>query len=194
MSDEKAEEELRDKRVEFYAASVEAWFNSRLEFDKSLLTLSSAGIGLLITLLSTLGIRSEATLLLYEAAVVAFLVCLGAVLWAMRRNSTHLEAVNRGEDASDPLLTALDNIAVVSFFIGVAFSAVLGIAAATHSLLKKEEDNMKDINQPQSQVQIETLGKSANGAAAMKPVAPPPAAPAAAPAAPAAAPQGSGQK
>lgn len=47
-------EEIDDqKRVEYYAASVNAWFNTSLEHDKSLFTLSAGGIGLLITLLTT---------------------------------------------------------------------------------------------------------------------------------------------
>lgn len=181
MSDqEKDDEELREKRVEYYAASVNAWFNSRLEFDKSLLTLSSAGIGLLVALLSALAIRSATTLLLYEAAVLAFLVCLGAVLWAIRRSTDHLEAVNSGEDAADPLLGALDRIAVVSFFFGVVFSAGLGVTAAINSLTKQEE-SMKDISQVQAPQAQGDLGKSLNNPGKMQPVAPQPAAPPPAP-------------
>jgi hypothetical protein len=185
--------DLREKGVQFYAASVGAWFTSRIEFDKSLLTLSSAGIGLLVTLLSSLGIHSVAALLAYEAALLAFIVCLGAVLWALRRNSTHLEQVNSGNDAPDPLLGALDTIAAVSFVVGAVITAVLGAAAATHSLLK--EQKMSGETQQILQVQPEQLGKSLNNAGAMRPVAPAPAPPAAAPApAPAAPSQGNGQK
>ena len=46
------------KKIEFYAASVAAWYESSLEHDKSLLTLSAGGIGLLITLLTTVGLGS----------------------------------------------------------------------------------------------------------------------------------------
>lgn len=41
------------KQVEFYSQGVAAWFNSALEHDKSLLTLSVAGIGVLLALMQT---------------------------------------------------------------------------------------------------------------------------------------------
>lgn len=43
-------DEIEDqKRVEFYSAGLAAWYATRLEHDKSLLTLSAGGIGLLMT-------------------------------------------------------------------------------------------------------------------------------------------------
>ena len=42
------DETTRLKEVEFYAANVGAWLNTSLEHDKSILTLSAGGIGLLV--------------------------------------------------------------------------------------------------------------------------------------------------
>jgi hypothetical protein len=39
-----------DKEVEYYAAQANAWFNTKLEYDKSILVLSAGAIGLLIKL------------------------------------------------------------------------------------------------------------------------------------------------
>ena len=51
---------VRDsKEVAFYGAVVEAWIGTRMEFDKSLLTLSLAGIGVVITLLTAVGMPSK---------------------------------------------------------------------------------------------------------------------------------------
>jgi hypothetical protein len=52
-----AEQDPKD--LAFYAASVEAWYSTGFERDKSLLTLAGGGIGLLITLLSTVGTHSN---------------------------------------------------------------------------------------------------------------------------------------
>jgi hypothetical protein len=91
-----AEQDPKD--LAFYAASVEAWYSTRFERDKSLLTLAGGGIGLLITLLSTVGIRSCQSLILYIPALVAFTVCLGAVLLIFHRNSRHIEkTIHEGE-------------------------------------------------------------------------------------------------
>lgn len=60
------------KDVEFYSASVTAWYNSAFEHDKSILTLSSGGIALLVTLLTTIGARSPESMVLYALAVIFF--------------------------------------------------------------------------------------------------------------------------
>src|SRR5438309_2190061 len=84
------------KDVEFFSGSVIAWYSTRLEHDKSLLTLSAGGVGLLITLLTTVGVASAEGLVLYIAAVFAFLLCIGFVMLIFRENSAHVEAVLNG--------------------------------------------------------------------------------------------------
>lgn len=64
-------DEIEDqKRVEFYSAGLAAWYATRLEHDKSLLTLSAGGIGLLMTLMTTVGVSSAESLVLYVCALV----------------------------------------------------------------------------------------------------------------------------
>jgi hypothetical protein len=127
------------KTVEFYAAQVNAWINTKFEHDKSLLTLSAGGIGLLITLISTTGVRSITSLILYVLALVAFIVCLGALLWIFRRNAKHLEGVVMERETSDPFLALLDNTAIWSFLLGVIISSIIGIATAVHSYEKEHK-------------------------------------------------------
>ncbi len=72
-----AAEDINEKKeVAFYTAGVTAWYNTSLEHDKSLFTLSAGGIGLLITLIRTVGVPSAETLILYIAAMISFLICL----------------------------------------------------------------------------------------------------------------------
>lgn len=49
----------QQKSVEFYAAGINAWYNTSLEHDKSIFSLSAGGIGLLITLLTTVGLYAS---------------------------------------------------------------------------------------------------------------------------------------
>ncbi len=92
------EKELGDeKEIAWYAAALDAWYGTRLEHDKSLLTLSAGGIGLLITLASTVGIPSRIALRLASLAILAFILCVVAVLLIFKGNSGHLEDVVHGE-------------------------------------------------------------------------------------------------
>lgn len=149
------------KRVEFYSAGLTAWYNTRLEHDKSLLTLSAGGIGLLMTLMTTVGVSSAESLVLYICALVAFLVCLAAVLVIFKKNADHLEEVISGTgQQNDPALSRLDAVGTWSFAFGVAFSVVIGISAAIHSYSKEEKKLASPEN---SQNGKQPLNESFNG-------------------------------
>lgn len=201
------EEIENQKRVEYYAASVNAWFNTSLEHDKNLLTLSAGGIGLLLTLLTTVGLSSAEALVLYIGAIISFVVALVAILVVFRRNRTHIEDILSGKSTSnDPLLTKLDTTALWAFGIGVSFTAIIGLSAAIHSYSTKEKIMA---NETTKQTGTVPLRESFNGASNLQPstdftksfngagnLQPQPAASTTAPAAssPAPAPSGSSQK
>ena len=204
------EEIENQKRVEYYAASVNAWFNTSLEHDKSLLTLSAGGIGLLLTLLTTVGLSSAEALVLYFGAILSFVVALVGILVVFRRNRTHIEDILSGKSTNnDPLLTKLDAMALWAFGIGVLFTAIIGLAAAIHSYSTKETTmanettkktktvpSRKSFNGASSLQPSTNLAKSFNGAGTLQPQQPQPAASTTAPAAssPAPAPQKQGGK
>lgn len=177
------------KEVEFYAANLNAWFNTRFEHDKSLLALSAGAVGLLITLISTVGVRTIETLILYILALACFVVCLGALLWIFRRNAKHLEDVVREASINDPLLNILDRTAVASFMFGVILSSIIGISTAVHSYIEKAPemtDKTKVQNRAIAQDSIsgitsmrptrEPVTSSVSGISNMKPATPQPSA------------------
>lgn len=134
MTDTKTQEE-----VEFYSAGVNAWYNSALEHDKSLLTLSAGGIGLLITILTTVGIKTYYALILYSLAIVCFIICLIAVLLIFSGNRKHIVEVFQGRDSlDDPYLVRLDKVAFWTFVAGVVLTALIGITTAFNQFPKKE--------------------------------------------------------
>lgn len=161
------EEIEHQKAIEYYASSVNAWFNTSLEHDKSLFTLSAGGIGLLITLLTTVGLSSAEALVLYICAIVSFVISLLAVLAVFKRNRTHIEEIISGKNTTtDPLLTKLDSTALFAFGIGVLFTAIIGISAAINSYSSKEKNMANENTNKPQQVQIK---ESFNGATNLQP-------------------------
>jgi hypothetical protein len=131
-------EDNRLKNVEFHAASVNAWYSTALEHDKSIFALSAGGIALLVTLLTTVGVPSLWVLLLYGAAIICFLTCLILVLVVFKGNRKHIEEVISGQTVgSDPSLDRLDTATWWSFIVGVVLAAFVGGAAAYNSYAKE---------------------------------------------------------
>lgn len=128
----------RGKQVEFYSAKAHAWFNTRLEYDKSLLVLSAGAIGLLITLLTTIGVHSLTELLVFIASIICFIVCLISLLVIFSRNSTYLENLISGKSDSDPFLKALDKVSIFSFILGVILASIISFSIAANEFITKE--------------------------------------------------------
>lgn len=170
----------QEKELHFYSAVVNAWFSTRAELDRSLLTLSAAGIGLLVTLLSTIGVASVEGVVLYVAALLSFLVCLGAVLWIFARNANHLQEIVHSDAPTDKVLGALDVTAAISFLVAAVLSCIIGIATAVQSF-RSHEVSMSEDQKSHGLAQDSFNGatnmrpaqtdatKSFNGAAALKP-------------------------
>ncbi len=155
-----------DKEVAFYAATVGAWLNTKFELDKSLLTLSTGAIGLLVTLLTTIGATSVEALVLYFFALLAFLTCLVSILFIFKRNSKHLENIFKEKETSDPLLKLLDTTAALSFLFGVVLTLIIGGATAINEFIQKEIKMTKPDNKTIHRVAV---GDSINGLEALRP-------------------------
>ena len=127
-----------EKDVEFYAASANAWFNTKLEYDKSLLVLSAGAIGLLITLLTTVGVSSFTLLVVFFASIVSFVVCLITVLAIFFRNAKHLEELISGKKTNDTILGFLDSLSISTFILGVILASFIGLETARNNIISKE--------------------------------------------------------
>lgn len=141
-----SEEITQQKDIAYYTSSTEAWYNSSLERDKSLLNLSAGGIGLLITLLTAVGPSSAVVLILYIAALVSFVVTLIAVLTIFQHNKKYIEDIINQNATDNSRLAILDSFAFWAFLTGVIFTAIIGITAATDSLTLKEQLMRKEGN------------------------------------------------
>lgn len=176
---ESEEEITYEKKIAWYAAGLDAWYATRLEHDKSLLTLSAGGIGLLITLESTVGIQSLTAVICFPLAILAFIACVGAVLLIFKGNSDHLEKVVHGKEENSFRLAVLDRIALCAFFAGVVFSSAVIFSGAVRSV-ENRASNMKDgkqtsvytadsINGIHRMKPVDKISRSFNGAVNMAP-------------------------
>ena len=141
------------KAVESYAAAQNAWYNTQIEYDKSLLTLSTAGLGFVIALLNTAGAASAESLILNLLAIISFLISMGSILYIFKKNGTYLhERLMPKIQATEPpthccLLGFFDNLAAISFALGIVFSTILAISVALNSYSQFKEKVVTDKNQ-----------------------------------------------
>lgn len=116
-----------NKEVAYYAATVDAWLQSKFEKDKQLLTLSVAAIGLLVTLATTVGSNSFYVAIVFLIAISCFLVCLFSVLKIFDENTIYLEKIVSKQEITQDKLIVLDNRANNSFILGIVFLILTGI-------------------------------------------------------------------
>ncbi len=86
-------EDYKAKEKAFYSAMISAWLTTRLERDKQLLGLSVTAIGLLVTLLRTVGVSIPLQIILFGLALFAFLITVVLVIYILGENSTHIEKI-----------------------------------------------------------------------------------------------------
>jgi hypothetical protein len=121
----------------FYSAMLGAWLNTRLELDKQLLGLSVTAIGLLVTLLRTVGVSNFSQIVLFGFALFAFLTTVISVIYILRENSKHIEKLLNSSEAESQFLTVLDKIAGISFVMGMMLTVTIGIHSAVINLSEK---------------------------------------------------------
>jgi len=125
------EEEDARKNI-FYGAVVQAWVDSRMERDRTVLSLSAGGLGILVTLLTAFGPFSKWQLLVFGVATICFLVATALGLLILQRNGPYLEELAKAKPSEITLkrlernLRRLDRGLYVMFMIGV----VLALTAA----------------------------------------------------------------
>jgi len=159
------------KTVEYYSAGVNAWLATKFERDKSLLALSTAATGLLLTLISTVGIRSVESLVLYISALFCFVICLITVLIIFSENARYLQDVIVHNGDGDRVLSILDKIAIYFFMLGVILALAIGISTAIQSYSDKAKTMTDDKKASVIKVEVE-LRKSFNNFTLLSPAGP----------------------
>lgn len=153
---------LAERKLAYYSALVGAWIDTRMELDRTLVALSAGGVGLLATLLTTVGVSRKSQLVLYGISAVAFATTLICELVIFKKNSALIEETIHDLPPKTRLMH-LDRVAIVSFGIGIATLFAVGILTATTSLeskMAKEGESTRPLQQPASG---DSLTKSLDG-------------------------------
>jgi preprotein translocase subunit SecG len=141
----------QEKEIEFYSQSVNAWYLSALERDKSILTLSYVGIGFLITLMTNKGIENYYVLLLYALSMFCFIVSIITIIIIFEHNQKYIENIVNKADNSNSKLSYKDKVAFRSFVLGIILMVVVSIVVAIISLNNKKGGTMTESNNTNQQ-------------------------------------------
>lgn len=116
----------------------DAWLHSALEYDKSLLVVASAGLGLIASLTDKSSHEAVAVKLMLLAATLAFSVVVVSVILTFSANKSFIEAKD-GSDHESKIkrrLQLLDKASIGSFVFGIS-----AMALATGLLIFGKENN-----------------------------------------------------
>lgn len=167
MGDEDSTDVTVGKEIAFYAATLAAWTATRMELDRSKLTLSVAGIGLLVTVMTAVGVDTTADFILFIFATLFFAITIACVLYIFQRNSKYVKRIAKGDARSDEVLKCLDNFSSVSFFIAILCTMAIGLSQGLASINSKQETFMSE--EKENAVQGGTFKKSLEGLGDLKP-------------------------
>ena len=164
-------EDYEAKEKAFYNAMISAWLNTRLERDKQLLGLSVTAIGLLVTLLRTVGVSNCLQIVFFCLALSAFLITVISVIYILGENSTHNEKVLENSETESKTLTRLDKAAGISFILGMVLIVIIGIHSAVINLSEKGT-SMSQGKSSDTQRQSVEVKESWSGVAKLRPQPP----------------------
>jgi len=173
--EEKEKRELRElegKNIAHYSVLLTSWIETRMERDKTLVTLSAGAIALLVTILTTVGARYWWLLLFYVAAFGGFLCTIWSSIVVYQLNSKEIEIEIQGSRGERPNLKKYDQRSLVGFILGAIFSISIAIVTATSTFIEKEELTVTNTSKPQSRGQVGTGKKSLEGISVLRPQAP----------------------
>jgi hypothetical protein len=136
------DEEKHEKEIQYYAANLNAWFTTKLEGTKSLILLSSAGIGLFITILTTIGVSSLFILICYILGILSFVICSISAIFIFDINGNHIKEVILKSDnkKTDICLKILDKTSYYSFAFGIVFAFIIGLSVGIENYKTPEKD------------------------------------------------------
>lgn len=188
-ANQQEQRELEGKNIAHYSVLLSAWIDTRMERDKTLVTLSAAAIGLLITILTTVGVPCLYFIPIYIISVGAFITAIFSALKIYQLNSDHIEASLHGETGDDPKLEKYDKRTIRSFYVGCVTALLIGVLSATYQVMTHEERVMSNQDKPNhnlrgrarflesingvTRLNPNSIGKSLNGIQNLKPQATP---------------------
>ncbi|WP_368208409.1 hypothetical protein [Aeromonas sp. R4-2] len=118
--------------IEFKSQSYASFYNTSMEKDKSILTLSVAGLGFLVTLLNLSKEIGKIDYALFILAASAFLVSIYCIVTMFGKNADFIIDLTQDKDVTlkEYKLKKLDTWAIGSFYLAIVASISLGISTS----------------------------------------------------------------
>lgn len=133
-----AQKNHEKKALVYYEHLLDSLIITRMEYDKSLLLISIGGVGLLITLLTTLKFPSIYYILFFIISILALLITGIMIAYTFYISTTYIKFIlanqNKKAEKENKKLKLLRWIIVFSFTSGIAFAVGVGILAAVYKL------------------------------------------------------------
>lgn len=163
MSEQEPDSINQQKDVAYYSALLNAWIQTKMERDKTLASLSVGGIGLLVTILSTVGVRYPWQIGLYCGAFLSFALVLGTLIYIFDRNSRHIEEVINKKASQDLALKRYDKLSLCAFIAGAVFFMAIAVVTAVDKLDEKGGAKLSEEKKTENVTQQVSLKESLNG-------------------------------
>ncbi|KGJ89514.1 hypothetical protein [Colwellia psychrerythraea] len=116
--------ELEGKNIAHYSVMMSTFISSRIDANKAIFTFSSAGIGLLVTLISEP--NSTISVVLFSSAILAFVIAVISTLFIYIAHTNAIESYirNEGSHKRDLNLKEWVYVNYIAFSFGVVFVAL----------------------------------------------------------------------
>jgi hypothetical protein len=125
------------KKAAYYAATYDAFMATTIEADKSILTVSAGGVGLLVTLLALYQVKTTWDIIVYLIALVFFVISIVASIFIFKRNHVVLMSMLMDRDQKDPILTVLDYLNMTCCILGILLTIYIGLSTGIQKLNAK---------------------------------------------------------
>jgi hypothetical protein len=156
---------------EWRMAMMQLYFETWMEFDRSILSLSSGAIALIVTLLATTAVNSPLVLLLYAVALGCFLAAITFALAIFKHNGLYISAAAQDVAApSDPILTTYDRWLPRAFRFGVIVALLAGVGTGWIKITAHRKDEQMNERKVITREQSGGEKKSADGITQFAPV------------------------
>lgn len=130
-----------NKDVEYFSHLVNSWITTNMEKDKAILTLSTAGLGVLITFFNNISPNYDFALLFYILSLICFVISIISGLWIFSENANYCEAViSEKTPNNENLIGKLDNFLIYSFIIGLICAIILSFILIFSKELKEKSN------------------------------------------------------
>ena len=155
---EKSSKEWSSQKVAYYASLRNAWHINRQSSTKSILSLSTAGIGLLIGLSNFLSFSSTWQFIAFLCSIIFFGITIILVFLTWRNNGdlnnilikdcintapTEEKLLNYLQKKKEKILNCLDIFILISFSIAIATAIIFAAFSINNKTPNKGDDNVK---------------------------------------------------